>query len=296
MMKQAVAIHRQPLSAAVSRGVLYLVVLITSTISMLPFIWALLSSGKDSAEIRAFPPTLLPVNPQFVENYTMIWSVAPFGQWILNSAIIAAASLVGIVLSASIVAYSFARFEYPGRDVIFMITLATMMLPEEVRLIPSYQLFKLVGWIDTFNPFIVPAWLGGGAFNIFLMRQFFMSIPQDLDEAAEIDGATSWQIFTRILLPLAKPAIATMATLGFISIWNSFLGPLIYLNSPEKFTAVLGLRYFMQGATASQASLGPPKDNLLMAASVVVALPGLILFFVAQKYFVQGIVTTGIKG
>lgn len=281
------------------RAILYAVVAIASVIFMFPFVWALLSSGKDSSEIYSFPPTFWPSEPLFVKNYTLVWTVTPFGRWMFNSAFIATIALIGMVISASLTAYSFARFKFPGRDAIFLVTLATMMLPAEVTLIPSYRIFQMLGWIDTYNPLIVPFWLGGGAFNIFLMRQFFMSIPLDLDEAAEMDGANSWQIFWHIMMPLAKPAIATMATLGFIFHWNNFLAPLIYINSGEKFPAVLGLSYFVSGQYTSGVSLTTnwtPTENLLMAASIVVALPALILFFVAQKYFVQGIITTGIKG
>jgi len=202
---------------------------------------------------------------------------------------------VGSVLSASVVAYSFARFRYPGRDLFFMVTLGTLMLPVEVTLIPQYLLFKQLGWLDTFLPLIVPFWLGGGAFNIFLMRQFFMSIPYDLDEAARIDGASSWRVFWQILLPLCKPAVATMATLGFISHWNSFLAPLIFINSESKYLVAVGLRYFSSGVTQGQAA-ARPQDHLLMGAALMVALPCLALFFLAQRYFVQGIVMSGIKG
>jgi ABC-type glycerol-3-phosphate transport system permease component len=175
------------------------------------------------------------------------------------------------------------------------VTLATLMLPVEVTLIPQYLLFKQLGWLDTFLPLIVPFWFGGGAFNIFLMRQFFMSIPYDLDEAARIDGATSWRIFWQILMPLCRPALATMATLGFVSHWNQFLGPLIFISTESKYLVAVGLRYFSSGVTQGQAA-ARPQDHLLMGAALMVALPCLILFFLAQKYFVQGIVMSGIKG
>ena len=286
----------RPLPHYIGRGVIYLLVMVGGAVSMVPFAWAFLSSGKAANEIVAFPPTFWPENNLFAENYRQIWIEAPFLLWIRNSAIITSLTLIGAIASASVVAYSFARFEFPGRNAWFFLMLSTMMLPGEVTLIPSYLIFKTLGWVDTFKPLIVPHWFGGGAFNIFLLRQFYMTIPRDLDEAAEIDGASPLTVFVRVLLPLTKPAIATAAALGFIGSWNNFMGPLIYLNDPDKFTAVLGLRYFMQGTTSVQLSAGPPKDNLLMAASIVVALPCLILFFVAQKYFVQGIVTTGLKG
>ncbi|MBN1402136.1 MAG: carbohydrate ABC transporter permease [Anaerolineae bacterium] len=288
--------RHKPLRYYLQRLLIYAVVAVSGTAFMFPFFWAVLSSGKSPAEIAAFPPTWWPQNNLFVENYAEIWRVAPFGRWIINSVVITALNLAGSILSAALVAYSFARFRYRGRDTWFFIMLATMMIPTEVRLIPSYLIFNALKWVNSIKPLVVPAWFGGSAFNIFLLRQFYMTVPREMDEAAVMDGAGTLLIFFRILLPLAKPAIATAAALGFIGSWNNFMGPLIYLTSEEKFTAVQGLRYFALGSSSAQLAAGPPKDNLLMAASVVVALPCLILFFVAQKYFVQGIATTGIKG
>ena len=288
--------RRKPLRAVFERAIIYLLVALGSATFMFPFVWAFVSSGKTSQEIVNWPPTFWPQNPQFIKNYTAIWTEAPFLVWIKNSLVMTALNLFGAIGSATIIAYSFARFEYPGRNAWFFIMLSTMMIPSEVRLIPSYLIFKQLGWIDSIKPLVVPAYFGGGAFNIFLLRQFYMTIPRELDEAAEIDGAGPLLIFVRIILPLSKPVIATAAALGFISNWNNFFGPNIYLNGVKKMVAVQGLRYFAMGTTAAQLSAGPPKDNLLMAASIVVALPCLILFFMAQKYFVQGIVTTGIKG
>jgi ABC-type glycerol-3-phosphate transport system permease component len=276
-------------------AVLYLVVSLGSVLSMFPFVWTFLSSGKEIAELYQIPPTLWPRTPEFVQNYEQVWALIPFWHWIANTALVTALDLVGTILSASIVAYSFARFRYPGRDLLFLLCLSTLMLPVEVTLIPQYLLFNKIGWIDTYYPLIVPVWLGGGAFNIFLMRQFLMTIPVDLDEAAKIDGAGSLRIFAQVLMPLCKPAVATMAALGFIGYWNSFLAPLVFLNSSDKYLIAVGLQYFNVGAAQGQQA-NKPQDNLLMAASLMVALPCLILFFVAQRYFVQGIVMTGIKG
>jgi multiple sugar transport system permease protein len=273
----------------------YVLLGILSVLSMFPFVWTFLSSGKEVSELYQIPPSLWPANPRFVENYIQIWTQVPFGRWLLNTFFVTFAALVGTVISASLVGYSFARFRYPGRDLLFLITLATLMLPVEVTLIPQYLLFKNLGWLDTFLPLIVPSWLGGGAFNIFLMRQFLMTIPYDLDEAARIDGASSWRIFWQILMPLSKPALATMATLGFITHWNNFLAPLIFISSESNYMVAVGLRYFASGVQGGQAA-ARPQDHLLMGASLMVALPCLILFFVAQKYFVRGIVMSGIKG
>jgi ABC-type glycerol-3-phosphate transport system permease component len=276
-------------------ALVYVIVIAGSVVSMFPFVWTFLSSGKDPSELYRIPPTLWPQSPQWVQNYQTVWQLIPFGQWLVNTAFVTAVDLIGTVLAASLVAYSFARFRFPGRDLFFMLCLSTLMLPTEVTLIPQYLLFKNLGWIDTYYPLIVPVWLGGGAFNIFLMRQFIMTIPFDLDEAAKIDGASSLRIFVQILMPLCKPAVATMAALGFIGFWNWFLAPLVFLNSPEKYLVAVGLRYFNVGAAQGEQA-AKPQDHLLMAASLMVALPCLVLFFVAQKYFVQGIVMTGIKG
>ena len=278
------------------RGFVYVVVLVGAVASMLPFFWTVVSSGKDINELYRYPPTFWPETPRFVANYIEVWTVVPFGRWLANTTYVTLLSVLGTILSATIVAYGFSRFRFPGRDIFFFITLATMMLPVEVTLIPTYLLFKNFKWLDTYYPLIVPSWFGGGAFNIFLMRQFMLSIPFDLDEAAKIDGASSWRILWQIIMPLTKPAMATMATLGFIANWNNFLGPLIFLNTEEKYTVAVGLRYFQSAVAGGAGAVSRPQDHLLMGAALIVALPCLILFFVGQKYFVQGIVTTGLKG
>lgn len=275
---------------------LYFIVAIGAIASMMPFFWTVVSSGKTITELYRYPPTFWPESPQFVANYAEVWTVVPFGRWLFNTFWVTFWALIGGTLSSAIVAYGFSRFRFPGRDAFFFVTLGTMMLPVEVTLIPTYLLFQRFGWIDTYYPLIVPAWFGGGAFNIFLMRQFLMSIPYDLDEAARLDGANSWQILWRVILPLARPALATLATLGFIGNWNNFLGPLIFLNTESKYTVAVGLRYLQSTFAGGSAVVSRPQDHLLMAAALMVALPCLILFFLGQKYFVQGIVTTGLKG
>lgn len=256
-----------------------------------PFFWTITSSLKDVTELMIFPPKLFPQVPKW-ENYVFVWTEVPFARWIINSVVVTVLSIVGTVLSSSLVGYSFARFRYPGRDALFLVTLSTMMLPTEVTLIPSYLLFNKFKWIDTFRPLIVPHWFGGGAFNIFLMRQFYMTIPLELDEAARIDGANFLRIYWDILLPLLKPALATIAVLSFVWSWNDFIGPLIYLQSQEKFTLALGVRHF---ATLWDPQ-SRPRDHLFMAACTITTTPCILLFFAAQRYFVRGIVMTGIKG
>jgi len=273
------------------RALLYAAAVASSTAFMLPFLWAALSSLKAPNEIRAYPPTLLPSVARW-SNYAEVFERVPYGHWIGNSVVVSVLATVGGVLSASLVAYSFARFRWPTRDFWFLVTLGTTMLPVEVTIIPLYILFFRLGWIDTYYPLIVPSFFGGGAFLIFLMRQFFMTIPLDLDEAARIDGAGPFQIFWRILMPLSVPALATATVLTFIGHWEAFLGPLIFLNKTEHYTLALGLRHFQQQPSSDS----QPVEHLLMAATLLMTAPIVALFFLAQRYLVQGIVMTGIKG
>ena len=270
---------------------LYATLIVLAIIFMFPFFWTVSSSLKAPFELMTFPPTWFPATPQW-HNYSRVIEKVPFIQWAWNSVFVVTIATLGSVISASIVAYSFARFEYPGRDGIFIITLATMMLPAQVTLIPQFILFNKLGWINTLFPLWVPYLFGGGAFNIFLLRQFIRTLPRELDEAALIDGASYWRIFWSILTPLSKPALATVAVISFIAHWNDFVNPLIYLNSPENFTLALGLNYFKSVPESS----GLPLEHLLMAASVMVIAPVLVLFFAAQRYFVEGIVLSGMKG
>ncbi len=231
------------------------------------------------------------VNPQW-QNYVKAWAPEAldetFNRYLLNTIIITVFGLLGVLLSSTLVAYAFARFRFPGRDVLFMIMISTMMIPVQVTMIPMFILFKYLGWIDTFAPLIVPTFFGGGAFNIFLMRQFFMTIPYELDDAAKIDGCNYFQIFSIILLPLVKPALATVAIFGFVYNWNDFLNPLIYLNSTSNYTLALGLQTFT--------TMYGTEYNLMMAASTIVLLPILIVFFFGQRYFIEGVATSGLKG
>jgi ABC-type glycerol-3-phosphate transport system permease component len=277
---------------ALRRNVLlYTLMVSLSILFMFPFFWTVSSSLKQVWELMTFPPTWLPDVPQW-QNYGYVLQKVPFLLWTWNSIYVVGLSTLGTVLSASIVAYSFARFRYRGRDLIFMITLATMMLPAQVTLIPQFVLFHKLGWVETLRPLWVPNWFGGGAFFIFLFRQFFMSLPRELDEAALIDGASYPRIFWSIILPLSGPVMATVAVISFIAGWNDFVNPLIYVHTPDKYTLAVGLNYFRQLPDAA----GAPTQHLLMAASVMVIAPVLIIFFAAQRYFVQGIVLSGIKG
>jgi ABC-type glycerol-3-phosphate transport system permease component len=198
---------------------------------------------------------------------------------------------IAVVGSASLCAYGFARIDFPGRGFWFAIVLSTMMLPGVVLLIPTFVIFSRIGWVNTYLPLTVPAFFGGGAFNIFLLRQFFRSLPPELADAARIDGCSEFGIYWRIMLPLAKPALATVAVFTFIAAWNDYMGPLLYLSKdPNKYTVALGLAMFRT------AFLGRTRWDLLMAASTIMIVPIVVVFFLAQRYFIQGIVTTGLKG
>lgn len=269
----------------------YALAIIGGIVFAVPFFWTIGTSLKAQTELYTFPPSFLPAVPRW-SNYAEVFELAPFGTFLWNTVIVTAFAVFGQVFSAAVVAFGFARFRFPGRNVLFVVVLATMMLPWHVTIVPSFLLFRTLGWLNTFLPLIVPSFFGSSAFSIFLLRQFFLTIPRDLDEAAKIDGASSFQIFWRIILPLSKVALATVAIFAFIEHWNEFIGPLIYLNSPEKFTVAIGLRYFL----ATPITGDEPREAILMAASLIVATPPLLLFFIAQKYFVQGIVTTGMKG
>lgn len=274
-----------------SRVLLYVLAIGTAIIFSLPFFWTVSSSLKPISEIYRFPPTLWPEQIRW-QNYADVFILAPFARFIWNTVVVTALAMIGQILSAAAVAYGFSRFRFPGREALFFLVLSTMMLPWQVTIVPQFLLFRYLGWINTYLPLIVPSFFGGGAFFIFLLRQFFMTIPRDLDEAAKLDGASSVRIFWNIILPLSKAAIATVAIFSFIQHWNEFIGPLIFLNTTEKFTLSIGLRFFM----ATPFESDEPREAILMAASLIVALPTLVLFFMAQKYFVQGIVTTGLKG
>jgi ABC-type glycerol-3-phosphate transport system permease component len=278
-------------SRAISRTILYAVIIVMAVGFMLPYAFALTSSLKTHAEIHLFPPRLFPARPYW-DNYPEVFRQVTFARFIWNSIVVVVLGGFGQVITSAIVGFGFARIRFPGRDILFTMVLSTMILPWAVTIIPQFMLYKALKWLDTLNPLIVPNYLGGGAFFIFLFRQFFMTIPLVLDEAATLDGASRWGIFTKVVLPLSRPAFATVAIFSFLAHWNDFFGPLIYLNTESKFTVALGLRLFQRTASLG----GRPVDQLLMAASIITTLPIVVLFFFAQKTFVQGIVMTGIKG
>lgn len=275
------------------RIVLYVVVTLVALMFFAPFFWTITSSLKRIDEVITFPPLIFPQYPT-PENYLTVFDKVPFALFYRNTVIITVFSTIGTVVSSTLVAYGFARKRFPGRQLLFILVLSTMMLPGEVTLIPQFLLFRELGWLDTFLPLIVPEYFAVAAFYIFLMRQFLMTIPRDFDEAAMLDGANMFHILFLVLLPLIQPAIITVAILSFLNHWQDFFGPLIYLNSTENLTLSIGLRYFQ--AMGGYAETAEPREHLLMAASIMATLPCVALFFVAQRHFVQGIVMSGIKG
>lgn len=270
-----------------TKALTYAVLLAGSVGMMLPFLWMCSTALKSADKVMAYPPQWIP-HPMVWRNFIEGWGSLPFTLYLKNTCIITGAVIVGVLLTASMAGYAFSRLRFPGRDTLFIVTLATMMLPAQVTMIPVYLMFRNMGWLNTFMPLTIGAWLGGGAFNIFLLRQFMLTIPLELEDAARIDGCGSFGIYRQIMLPLIKPCLAVIAIFTFIGTWNDFMGPLIYLTTPDKLTLALGLQFFQghYGVTL----------HYLMAVSLIVMAPCLILFFVAQKYFISGIALTGIKG
>ncbi len=259
-----------------------------AVVTLTPFYLMVVMSLKTGSEI-AQNPWSLPSIPQW-ENYVRTWRIegtdVTFAVFFRNSLLLAALTTLGTTLSSSIVAFGFARLRFPGRDRLFVLLLASMMLPGIVTTIPSYIGFRYLRWIDTFYPLVVPTFFAG-AFNVFLLRQFFLTLPRELDEAARLDGAGYGQIYWKLIMPLSRPALVTVALFAFIGSWKDLMGPLIYLNSTENQTLELGLRTFQ--------TIRGTDWNLLMAGSVMVMIPLLILFFAGQRYFIQGIVMSGLK-
>ena len=280
---------RRMLRKILHQTVLYLLLIGLGAVFALPLGWLVSTSLKSDQEVFRWPPRWIP-NPIMWSNYIEGWTMYAFNTYLRNTVTITGLAGIGQVFSAAAVAYGFARLRFPGRDLLFAIVLATLMLPGVVTLVPLYLLFKQIRWIDTFLPLIVPAYFGGGPFFIFLLRQFFMTIPLDLSDAARIDGASDFGIFTHVMLPLSKPGLATVAIFSFMHHWNDFMGPLIYLNSENKRTLTLGLRDFI--VVSNQRT----EFQYLMAVSTLTILPVILVFFLAQKYFIQGVVLSGIKG
>ncbi len=269
------------------RILLYIVVLAGAIAFAIPFVWMIRTAIMPTWQIYTFPPEWIPEELHF-ENFREPFKVFPFARWYRNTAMLVVLNVVANLLTNSMAAFSLSRLRYPGRDAIFMIILTTLMVPYQVRLIPQYLLYARLGWINTLYPLWVPTFLADNAFSIFLLRQFFMTIPIEMDDAAVIDGCGIFSLYWRIALPLSLPALGVVAIYQFTWTVNNFMAPLIYLENMKLFPIALGLAFFRGRYYTRMAEL--------MAATLMVVTPMLILFFLAQRYFVQGIVMTGVKG
>ncbi|MEN0642933.1 carbohydrate ABC transporter permease [Alkalicoccobacillus gibsonii] len=262
------------------------VLILASILFLVPFIWMVSTSLKPLTQVFSFPPEFIPRPIQW-ENYVEATKYIPFWKYTFNTAVITILSTIGVIISCPIVAYSFAKLKWRGRNVLFVLTIGVMMIPAQVTMIPLFLLFNQLGWVGTNLPLIVPAFFGV-PFSIFLLRQFFKGLPDTLREAAKIDGASEWRIYWQIMFPLARPAVLAIALFQFMAAWTDFLGPLIYLTNETSYTLSLGLQQF-QNQQGSQ-------WHMMMAVSTLMTLPIIILFFFMQKTFIRGITFTGIKG
>jgi ABC-type glycerol-3-phosphate transport system permease component len=281
------AASRRRVDRLVGTAALYLVLVVLAIAFLVPTAWLVSSSFKSSTEIFVHPIRWIPER-LLVTNYAEAFTIQPLGRFALNTGIVVFFAVLGTVVGSASVAFAFARLRWPGRDFFFGLLLASMMLPEVVTLIPKFILFRQLGWIGTFLPLTVPFWFGGTPFFVFLLRQFYRGLPYELDEAARIDGAGSFVILTRVLLPLSMPALTTVVVFSVLANYNDFLHPLIYLNRQENWTLALGIRLFNDSFAA--------RWELIFAAATVMLTPMVVLFFAAQRYFVQGIQLTGLGG
>ena len=259
-----------------------------TVIFLIPLLWMVSTALKERGQTWLWPPQWIP-RPIVWGNFSQVFELAPFGRFFANTMVLVFWNVLGTVLSCTIVAYGFARLNFPGRRLLFMLLLSTLMLPGHVTMIPTFILFKTLGWYNTFLPLTVPAFTGS-AFYIFLMRQYLMTIPMDLDDAARIDGCNYLQVFYRILLPLCVPPLTIMVVFTFLATWNDFFGPLIYLSDQSRYPIALGLALF-QGLIA-----GSTNWNLLMAASLMSTIPPLVVYYFAQDKLIGGIASVGLKG
>jgi len=269
-----------------SKGIAYVVCTLVGLAYVFPLYWMVTTALKTDVEIFQVPPSLFPAAPQW-QNFLASTQTIPFWLYMYNTLVICLLTIIGTVASCSLIAYGFARVRWPGRNVVFMIYLSTIMLPAQVTMIPLYIIFRQMGWVGTIWPLVVPAFFGNALF-VFLLRQFFMTIPNELTDAARIDGANELGIFWRIMLPLLKPALATVALFTFVATYRDFLGPLIYLTDQDQWTISLGLKMFQNQYGA--------QWQLMMAAATLTMVPTVILFFLTQRTFIEGIALTGIKG
>lgn len=286
MATQAIAIKKKKSTSAIVRKVLlYVLLIIIGIIMVVPFLWMISTSLKEQYDTVKIPPVWIP-NPPRWQNYVDLFTQQPMLQFMLNTIKIVFFVVLGQLFFSSLAAYSFARIKFKGRTVMFFFYIATLMVPGQVTMIPTYLMFAKVGLVDNHIVLILPAFFS--AFGVFLLRQFFMSLPKELEEAAEIDGCNPFTTYYRIMLPLIVPAMLTLGVFTLMNTWNDYMGPLIYLTTPEKYTMILGIAYF-KGVYTTQ-------WNLVMAGSVLSVIPILVAYLCAQKYFVEGIAFSGVKG
>jgi multiple sugar transport system permease protein len=286
-------IRRVPISERLGTAGRYALLIVLAASFLLPFYWMASSAMKDDSQIFVVPPRWIP-NPAYVGNFWHAWQVQNFNLFAFNTIFkYALPSTIGTVLSSALVAYSFSRMRWPGRDLLFAICLATMMIPFQVRLVPLFIIFKQMGWINTYLPLVVPSFFGD-AFFIFMLRQFFRTIPMELSEAARIDGANEFHILLRVILPLTRPALTVVALFAFLGAWNDYLGPLIYINSEPEWTLALAIQ--RMGRAMSEVGSKELAYPYLMAVSTIVTMPILLVFFFAQRAFIEGISLSGLKG
>ncbi|ANA81113.1 carbohydrate ABC transporter permease [Paenibacillus glucanolyticus] len=266
--------------------VIYIILILAALAYIIPFLWLISGSLKSNTELFADPPVWIPSEPVW-SNYVTAFQQFPFWLYFKNTLYICAMAILGGVLANTLVAYGFSRIEWKGRDALFIVVLMTMMLPFQVTMIPLFVLFQKFGWIGTFKPLVVPAFLGN-AYFIFLLRQFFIGIPKELSQPAKVDGASEFRIYWQLTLPLSLPVIITVAIFAFTGAWGDFIGPLVFLSDNKLYTLSLGIQQIM--------SVNDPRWTLLMAVGVSMTLPVLVIFFLLQKYFIQGITFSGIKG
>lgn len=285
MSSTAVVMKKKKSSAVLRRVLLYIVLILIAVIMVVPFLWMLSTSLKTQYDAVKIPPVWIPDPPQW-ENYVKLFTEQPMFQFMLNTIKIVFFVVLGQLFFSSLAAYSFARISFKGRNVVFFFYIATLMVPGQVTMIPTYLMFAKAGLTDNHLALILPAFFS--AFGVFLLRQFFMSLPRELEEAAEIDGCNPFMTYWRIMLPLVVPAMLTLGVFTLMNTWDDYMGPLIYLSSPEKYTMTLGIAYF-KGVYTTQ-------WNLVMAGSIVSVVPILIAYLCAQKYFIEGIAFSGVKG
>ena len=271
--------------------IIYALLLCLGLLFMVPFLFMLSSSLKDPQQVWQVPPSWVP-NPVFWQNYPYALAQMPFFGYFRNTVLLVIGVEIGRLLTASMTAYAFARLRFRWRMPLFILVLSTMMIPYQVTLIPQFLIFKELHWLNSLKPLIVPAFFGGGAFYVFLLRQFFMTIPLDYDDAARIDGASYLDIFLRVILPLSMPVLGTVAIFTFMEQWNDLLGPLIYLNTADKQTLSIGIAMWSKGGAYPAVHF----FSHTMAIALLMSLPPVVIFFIFQRHFIQGVVISGVKG